>query len=197
MSLLETMSPYKDHASWAIWETSNGELTGRAEFPTAQLDEIHGDAMIVSLNPATLRTPSRESSTQNWANFHNPHRRHNDMFLATALHGTRYWGSYMVDLHPGLAESRSHLVNPEREVISDSVDLLIEQAQLLKSAHVVICVGRKSFASVSMFAARIHESLGPTSIIGIPHYSGAAARVHGGDPTKYRAVVHASLGIEQ
>lgn len=190
------MGAYRDEASWAVWETdASGELSASNAFPQTDIEHVHGRAMIVSLNPASRKNPEGTGDHPNWANFHSPHPRHNDGFLAAALIGTQYWGSYMTDLHPEVWESKSGLVKPAKEAIAQSVDGLIEQARLLGSVRAIICVGRRSHTSISAHAGRIHASLGPTSVIGIPHYSGAAAAVHRGNAGTYREAVHIALGL--
>jgi hypothetical protein len=197
MDLLTTMKEHRREASWAVWETdSAGRLTGNLQFPLEQAaGVIHGRAMFVSLNPGTDRTAETETNTPDWSNFHSPLSKHNDIFLAEALVGTTFWGSYMVDLHPDIAQSDSQLVRPKREVIELRVKSLINQAQLLGGIETVVCVGKLCYSSVTKHASLIERELGlsASAILSIPHYSQAAAGVHKRNPEIYRALVSEAL----
>lgn len=199
MSLLQTMNEYRRSASWAVWNTnSSGNLTGEAPFPRDQASSaIHGRTMFVSLNPGSGWNHETDEKVPDWANFHSPLPKHNDLFLAAALVGTQYWGSYMTDLHPELAESNSLLVRPSTDEIELSVHSLIRQAKLLGTVEQIVCVGAKSYDAVALHLPLIENELNlrDNSLIRILHYSGAAAARHRNDPQTYRAIVHTELGL--
>jgi hypothetical protein len=198
MDLLTTMKEHRREASWAVWEIDGaGKLTGNLPFPLEQAGSvINGRAMFVSLNPGSDRAGATEHNSSDWANFHSPDQKHNDVFLAEALVDTSFWGSYMVDLHPEIAQSDSRLVRPKREEIELRVKSLIEQARQLASVENIVCVGKESYTSVARHSALIERDLGLSlsSIVGIPHYSRAAAGVHKRKPELYRALVNEALG---
>jgi hypothetical protein len=198
MDLLTTMGAYRREASWAVWETDPaGNLSGNLPFPVEQVGPVvHGRAIYVSLNPGSDRASETEATAPDWGNFHSPDRRHNDIFLAEALIGTTFWGSYMVDLHPHIAQSDSRLVRPTREIIELSVRSLIDQARLLGTVATIVCVGKDSHKSVTKHSALIERELGLTAsaVIGIPHYSNANSGVHQRNAETYRALVHDALG---
>ncbi|MEB0001675.1 hypothetical protein QN357_01820 [Cryobacterium sp. RTC2.1] len=199
MDLFVAMSDYRREASWAVWELdASGALTGTASFPNDQARAtMHGRAMVVSLNPGTDRVRETAATTPDWANFHNPARKHNDIFLAEAFVGTPLWGSYMTDLHPAIAESDSRLVRSKPDEILLAVRSLIRQAEILGAVESIVCVGGKTYQSVARHAALIEQELGLTtdSVKRMPHYSRANAKIHRHDPEAYRSLVHASLGL--
>lgn len=198
-SLLRAMRAYRREASWAVWWTDEaGELTGEMAFPVEDAEPLlHGRAMIVSLNPATGGVGEDDPDVPDWSNFHSSKRKHNDRFLAVALHGTPLWGAYMTDLHPALHESDSRLVRPTAEVVALSVESLIAQAKLLGEVRTIVCVGGKTHDAVAAHASEIERAIGvPASEVRrITHYSGAASRWHGGDALRYRDLVHGALGL--
>lgn len=102
------MREFRREASWAVWPINDdGLLTGEVTFPAEGAKRLlHGRAMIVSLNPGSDRAGEGEDTTPDWANFHSPDRIHNDHFLAEAFLDTPFWGSYMTDLPPRIAEIR-------------------------------------------------------------------------------------------
>ena len=193
MTLFHKMDEYKGEASWAVWDVNtDGRLTGSLPFPIEQaLPSIHGRAMFVSLNPGSDWT----TGTPDWSNFHSPDAKHNDIFLAEALVGTAFWGSYMVDLHPDVVESDSRLVRPKREEIELSVRSLIRQAKMLGDVQTIACVGKSSYDSVVKLSRLIQADLelSHDAIVGIPHYSLANSGVHKRDPQRYRDLVNAKL----
>lgn len=197
MDLLETMSEFRREASWAVWETDpGGNLTGEMQFPLDQAPPvINGRAMFVSLNPGSDRATETAETTPDWSNFHSQLPKHNDVFLAEAIVGTPFWGSYMTDLHPDIAESDSRLIRSKPEEIELSVLSLISQGQKLGDVKTLICVGNISFDSVIRYSSLLQTELGlPSgSIVRIPHYSRAAAGVHKHVASRYRALVHEAL----
>jgi len=197
MDLLDTMNHYAREASWAVWaRDSAGELTGDAAFPLDQArTQLHGRAMIVSLNPGSDKADEIEHTKPDWSNFHSLATKHNDMFLAKALIGTKLWGAYMTDLHSDIAESNSALVRIGAPGVEIAVHSLITQAHLLGAVESIICVGKQSHASVRKHARLIEEELGlqADSIVGIPHYSRSNAGVHKHRPELYRALVHQAI----
>jgi len=199
MDLLETMGGYRRVASWAVWETDDvGALTGSMPFPQEQATPVvHGRAMFVSLNPGSDHAAETADATPDWANFHSPKPIHNDRFLAYATIGTPFWGSYMADLHPEIAESDSRLISSRREDIELKVRALISQAALLGDVETIVAVGGASYESVAQHTELIERETGVPRerIIRIPHYSQAAARVHGRNADRYRALVHEALGL--
>lgn len=193
------MIAYQHEASWAVWDTDgHEELTGEALFPLETARRVaHGRAMIVSLNPASERRAA-PGTTAAWSNFHSPDRKHNDLFLARAFHQTRYWGAFMTDLHPNLADPNSrNVVLSKRNATESAVRSLVHQAELLGEVADVICVGGATFAGISRHAALIEAEIGvPASrLLPIPHYSGMASRVHGNKPDTYRRIVHDALDL--
>ena len=198
MNLLLTMDEYRREGSWAVWELDTfGKLTGTVSFPMYQARAaMHGRTMVVSLNPGTDRVSETAATTPDWANFHNPASKHNDIFLAEALFGTPLWGSYMTDLHPTIAESDSRLVRSKPDEIQIAVRSLIRQAQLLATVESIVCVGGKSYESVARHLVLIEQELGipAESVIRIPHYSRANAKIHGHDSKQYRSLVHEAIG---
>lgn len=196
MDLLQKMDRYRHEASWAVWRTdAAGQITGDAEFSEDMATSAaHGRAMVVALNPGGT-APAEGPVTPDWSNFHSPHPRHNDIFLAHAFVGTRFWGAYMADLHPNLVESNSALVRAQREVILLSVQSLIEQASLLGSVDTILCLGAKSHRSISRHARLVEDETGVRSIIRVPHYSRSNAGVHKHDAERYRSLVHEAAGL--
>lgn len=196
--LLQKLGYYRREASWAVWELDeSGQLAGVLAFPLEQAQaSVHGRAMFVSLNPGSDRATEAEESTRAWSNFHSPARKHNDIFIATALVDTPFWGGYMVDLHPSIAESDSRLVRSEPQQVELAVRSLIQQAELLGSVETIVCVGSRSYESVRKHSNLLEAELGLTSnaLVGIPHYSRANARIHGQDAQRYRVKVHEMLG---
>ncbi|TPW76468.1 hypothetical protein [Schumannella soli] len=201
MSLLETMKSYRRAASWAVWPTDHaGRLTEEARFPVERAErDLIDTAMIVSLNPGTDRAVETEENTPDWGNFHSSARKHNDLFLARAFHGTSLWGAYMTDLHPEHAESDSRKVRALPEQIRSSVDSLIEQARLLANVDTIVCLGAKTFTGVNRHRDVIEKELQipASSIRRVPHYSGAAARVHKNNADVYADVVATTLGLNR
>lgn len=196
MNLLDRMNRYSPEASWAVWErTPEGTLTGVSTFPRDAAAQLNPEAIFVSLNPARAGVKPAPDHAPDWANFHSPEAKHNDIFLAHALVHTPYWGSYMTDLHPQIRESNSGRVKPSTEEVAEAVRWLIGQALELQRVNTIIGVGAASFRSLSRHAPAITSALGDVRILGIPHYSKANARVHRQRPELYRARVHERLGL--
>lgn len=199
MDLLGTMNDYAREASWAVWTCDGaGELTGDAAFPLDQARaQLHGRAMIVSLNPGSDKVDEIEPQRPDWSNFHSPDTKHNDLFLAKAFIGTPIWGAYMTDLHTGIAESNSALVSVGAIGVELAVQSLIAQAQLLGTVESIVCVGKRSFTSVRKHAPLIRQELGlrADTIVRIPHYSRSNAGVHKHSPEVYRALVRKGIGL--
>lgn len=196
MDLLDRMNRYSSEASWAVWErTPEGALTGVSTFPNDAVHDLNPTAIFVSLNPARAGVQSANEHAPDWANFHSPNQKHNDMFLAHALVDTEYWGSYMTDLHPQIRESNSSRVRPTTAEIAEAVQRLIDQALELGRVKTIIGVGSASFRSLSRHAPAINAALPDVRILQIPHYSKANARVHKQKPELYKARVHEQLGI--
>ena len=191
---MEKMNDYAPHASWAVWETDeSGALTGSMGFPFgAELEALHGRAMLVGMNKTT-----KDDTPPPWTNFHSAEKKHNDRFLAAAFVGTPYWGAYMTDLHPGIRETDSRLVRPERDLVEASVGSLIERATILGEVDTVVAIGAYAHRKLLDHANSIEKAIGVkrSSLIRITHYSGMAAGKHGNDPAAYRELVHRDLGL--
>jgi hypothetical protein len=84
MDLLLKMNEYRREASWAVWEVDDtGKLTGDVKFPIDQARPVvHGSAIFVALNPGGDRLGEAAEDVPDWANFHSPESKHNDIFLA-------------------------------------------------------------------------------------------------------------------
>ena len=196
MDLLDRMNRYSPEASWAVWErTPEGRLTGVATFPRDAANQLNPEAIFVSLNPARAGVKPGPGHAPDWANFHSPNGKHNDIFLAHALVDTDYWGSYMVDLHPTIRESNSGRVKPTTDEVAKAIQGLIDQALELGRVKTIVGVGAMSFRTLSRHSPAITAALGDLRVLGIPHYSKANARVHKQRPELYRAEVHRGLGL--
>lgn len=196
MDLLKRMDAYKREASWAVWDVDASGKVADPTFPLSQArSAIHGRAMLISLNPASIRAPLATLTTEPWANFHSVDKRHNDAFLADALVGTDLWGCYMTDLHPNISESDSRLVRARAEDLRLAVESLIEQAELLDAVRLIVCVGRQSYKSVKRFRDALEDRIGlpQESLVSIPHYSRANGGVHKHSIQRYRELIAAAL----
>jgi hypothetical protein len=129
VNLIEKMHPFRHEASWAVWATNvEGALTGDALFPKVQAEAaVHGRAMIVSYNPATVREAA-DPNTLDWANFHSSAKRHNDLFLAAAFHGTPFWGAYMTDLHADIADPNLSAVKAAKKDVVRAAQVVVRPA---------------------------------------------------------------------
>jgi hypothetical protein len=110
-NLLQRTAPYKDVASWAVWDVV---------FPTVRFDRssnlslpvndpalppiLRSDVVFLGLNPGNVA----RGGVAPWSMFHTGPK-HNDHFIAEAVRDTAYWGSYMTDLFRQV-ESNSQLV---------------------------------------------------------------------------------------
>lgn len=192
---MQRMARYAGTDSWAIWPTDpDGELTGERNFPSTGHGSIHGGAIIVSLNPGG--DPDGPALGE-WGNFHAERAVHNDIFLAHAFHGTKYWGAYMTDLHPDVRESDSALVRPNSELVDEAAELLAEKILLIADVEKIVCVGGYTFRQltkrVDLLARK--TGLGADALVKIDHYSRANAGRHKHKPALYRQLVHADLGL--
>ncbi|WP_200331210.1 hypothetical protein [Leucobacter sp. L43] len=196
MDLFAKMADHTSIDSWAVWELDDsGELTGKQTFPTANaLEDVHGRAIIVALNPGGTETGL--ANRPKWSNFHAP-AGHNDIFLAHAFRGTPYWGAYMTDLHPSIWQSNSALVRPESELVQLAVEDLIAKVNQLADVDTIVCIGGHCYREVSRRAKLIESQTGisPESILRITHYSGSASGKHRNSASVYRELVHQELGL--
>jgi hypothetical protein len=193
------MNDYRHEASWAVWETdAEGNLTGNPLFPLEQAAPVvHGRAMIVSLNPASEIAGATVEEAA-WANFHSPIRKHNDLFLAHAFHRTRFWGAFMTDLHPDVADPNSRtVVVSKKGAVEPAVKSLIAQAKLLGEVEDIICVGGATYGGISRHAELIKQELGVSRsrLRPITHYSGSARGKHGNKASRYGQLVRSQLGL--
>lgn len=113
---LEKMREYSWLASWAIWESENGEhflkeadLKEDIDFSEYKNKLNPSNFVILGLNPGKLpnietgviypRSRIDNFDVRPWSNFHNVGRSR-DYLLAEAVMGTVLEGSYMTDLFP-------------------------------------------------------------------------------------------------
>lgn len=194
--LLEKMSDYRRTDSWAVWETdSDGALTGRMPFPLSQAPSVaQSRTMLVALNPGG--TAEDAANREDWGNFHSADAKHNDVFLASALLGTPFWGGYIADLLPDVHESDSGKVSLTNVLKRQAVETLVEKALLL-GASSVVCLGGKSAEAVHRFSSLLEEGAGidPGSVYSIWHYSRSNGGLHKQDASIYRDHVHRALGL--
>jgi len=192
--LLERTAPYKHISSWAVW----GKVTPTVRFhrhsnltlpvrdPALQ-QVLRSDVVFLGLNPGNVAN----RGVAPWAMFHTGPR-HNDHFIAEALRGTPYWGSYMTDLFRQV-ESRSSLVRNN----SGDIETLLAQIAVVNGGQPVhlIPFGVKARKSLCAHKERLASSGLVAQVTEIPHYGGSNGNIHKNDIDVYRALVHQKLAI--
>ncbi len=206
MSLLETMSPYRWSASWAVWGSVDHpepfDASSDLRLPVGpELDKVlHARDVLVGLNQSTVGRDAagREipADGKPWRNFHTS-AFHNDHFLAEAFRGTDAWGAYITDLHE---QRESNSANVHDDAIATEIAEFVVQLRLLGAtggaAPRIVCFGAKAFGRVAANADQIAIGIdAPASlrIVKAPHWSRANARVHRAQISVYRDLVHAAL----
>ncbi len=206
MSLLETMSPYRWSASWAVWGSVDHpepfDVSSDLRLPVGpDLDGVlHARDVLVGLNQSTVGRDAtgREipADGEPWRNFHTS-AFHNDHFLAEAFHGTDVWGAYMTDLHE---QRESDSAKVHDDAIDAEVSEFVAQLRLLgatgEAAPRIVRFGAKAFGRVAANADQIALGIdvtAPLRIVKAPHWSRANARVHRAQISVYRDLVHAAL----
>jgi hypothetical protein len=187
-------APYKHISSWAVWDvvspTKRFHRHSNLALPVtdpALSRVLRSDVVFLGLNPGNVA----KAGTAPWAVFHTGPK-HNDHFIAEALRGTPYWGSYMTDLFRQV-ESRSSLV---RNNAAD-IETLLRQIAVVNEGKPVhlITFGGKAHESLLAHERRLADSGLVAETTKIPHYSGSNGRVHKGNVDVYRTLVHQALGM--
>lgn len=206
------MQQYAGHASWAVWgravpapdqfatgDSSQANLQLPADDGTDAL--LHGRAVLLGLNPGNAAQRLHQL-LGDWYAFHSGSDRipagfrySNDHLIAEACRDTGLWGAYMTDLFPTLVESASgevaEQVRTDPRWVRRSISAFSAELEELAVPQppVLVCFGDR----VLGYARAFLTSYPADRIVGVTHYSGAAAGKHRHDARLYRELFHAAL----
>lgn len=181
---LEIMREYSWLASWAIWESENGEHFLREADLREDIDFSNyinklnpSNFVILGLNPGKLpkietgviypRSRSDNFDVRPWSNFHNVGQSR-DYLLAEAVMGTVLEGSYMTDLFPIYTSNSgkdidNFIANPDNE---ESLKKLIiefdcEMNALFHNHETIrlICIGNDAYSHANDYLIKNNLNL--------------------------------------
>lgn len=150
----ERLKMYKGDSSWAIWSIPE-DLNSKKDI--SDLEVFKNEKMLiratreckyvfVGLNPSNqtqchecknkegcvYKEEVSKKKKQPWYNFHSACTlKSQDYKLRKALHGTKYWGSFITDIEPHIIETDSRKVstiptNKAKEKVENIIDLMGE-----------------------------------------------------------------------
>ena len=159
--------------SWAIWDDAKegeGVKSGVGNLSIFNQPDIHkmlnANYVFVGLNGAKHDSSDDSSRYPYWRNFHSTdNKRQQDYKLRYALHGTKYWGSYMTDAIKGLRETDSSKVKLSHEEEIGHVETLRSELDALGGNPVLVGLGDKAHAFLKKHFEGTHK------IVKVMHYS--------------------------
>jgi len=170
--------------SWAIWSKASdtpksnvGDLSLlNPDLNKNLLNEINSNIVFVALNF------SRETTKEDFANFHDPRPMSQDYKIRYALQDTKLWGGYMTDIIKDYPEKSSNkmmsFLKKDKTIEKDNCKLFLEEMDLLKSNNPkIIAFGNDAYLILT------RNFKDKFNIIKVPHYANYISK------EKYRELV--------
>jgi len=170
--------------SWAIWSKASdtpksnvGDLSLlNSDLNKNLLNEINSNIVFVALNF------SRETTKEDFANFHDPRPMSQDYKIRYALQDTKLWGGYMTDIIKDYPEKSSNkmmsFLKKDKTIEKDNCKLFLEEMDLLKSNNPkIIAFGNDAHLILT------RNFKDKFNIIKVPHYANYISK------EKYRELV--------
>ena len=158
--------------SWAIWskpsdtpKSNVGDLSLlNPDLNKNLLNEINSNIVFVALNF------SRETTKEDFANFHDPRPMSQDYKIRYALQDTKLWGGYMTDIIKDYPEKSSNkmmsFLKKDKTIEKDNCKLFLEEMDLLKSNNPkIIAFGNDAYLILT------RNFKDKFNIIKVPHYA--------------------------
>jgi len=158
--------------SWAIWSKASdtpksnvGDLSLlNSDLNKNLLNEINSNIVFVALNF------SRETTKEDFANFHDPRPMSQDYKIRYALQDTKLWGGYMTDIIKDYPEKSSNkmmsFLKKDKTIEKDNCKLFLEEMDLLKSNNPkIIAFGNDAYLILT------RNFKDKFNIIKVPHYA--------------------------
>jgi hypothetical protein len=171
-------------ASWAIWSKASdtpksnvGDLSLlNPDLNKNLLNQIKPNIVFVALNF------SRETTKEDFANFHDPRSMSQDYKIRFALQDSELWGGYMTDIIKDYPEKSSNkmmsFLKKDSTIEKDNCKLFIEEMDLLKSKNPkIIAFGNDAYLILT------RNFKDKFNIIKVPHYANYISK------EKYRELV--------
>ena len=170
--------------SWAIWSKASdtpksnvGDLSLlNPDLNKNLLNQINPNVVFVALNF------SRETTKEDFANFHDPRPMSQDYKIRYALQDTKLWGGYMTDIIKDYPEKSSNkmmsFLKKDKTIEKDNCKLFLEEMDLLKSNNPkIIAFGNDAYLILT------RNFKDKFNIIKVPHYANYISK------EKYRELV--------
>ena len=158
--------------SWAIWSKASdtpksnvGDLSLlNPDLNKNLLNQINPNVVFVALNF------SRETTKEDFANFHDPRPMSQDYKIRYALQDTKLWGGYMTDIIKDYPEKSSNkmmsFLKKDKTIEKDNCKLFLEEMDLLKSNNPkIIAFGNDAYLILT------RNFKDKFNIIKVPHYA--------------------------
>ena len=158
--------------SWAIWSKASdtpksnvGDLSLlNSDLNKNLLNQINPNVVFVALNF------SRETTKEDFANFHDPRPMSQDYKIRYALQDTKLWGAYMTDIIKDYPEKSSNkmmsFLKKDKTIEKDNCKLFLEEMDLLKSNNPkIIAFGNDAYLILT------RNFKDKFNIIKVPHYA--------------------------
>lgn len=170
----ERMKQFSDYGgSWAIWDDAkkgHGVKSGVGNLSIFNQPDIHkmlnSNYVFVGLNGARHDSSDDAGRYPYWRNFHSAdNKRQQDYKLRYALHGTKYWGSYMTDAIKCFKETDSSKVRLTIDEEIYHAETLRRELKALGGNPVLVGLGVKSYAFLKRHFGKTHK------VVKVMHYS--------------------------
>ena len=171
-------------SSWAIWSKASdtpksnvGDLSlFNLDLNKNLLNQINPNIVFVALNF------SRETTKEDFANFHDPRSMSQDYKIRYALQDSKLWGGYMTDIIKDYPEKSSNkmmsYLKKDSTIEKDNCKLFLEEMNLLKSKNPkIIAFGNDAYLILT------RNFKDKFNIIKVPHYANYISK------EKYRELV--------
>ena len=170
--------------SWAIWSKASdtpksnvGDLSLlNTDLNKNLLNQINPNIVFVALNF------SRETTKEDFANFHDPRSMSQDYKIRYALQDSKLWGGYMTDIIKDYPEKSSNkmmsYLKKDSRIEKDNCKLFLEEMDLLKTNNPkIIAFGNDAYLILT------RNFKDKFNIIKVPHYANYISK------EKYRELV--------
>jgi hypothetical protein len=170
--------------SWAIWSKASdtpksnvGDLSLlNLDLNKNLLNQINPNIVFVALNF------SRETTKEDFANFHDPRSMSQDYKIRYALQDSELWGGYMTDIIKDYPEKSSNkmmsYLKKDSTIEKDNCKLFLEEMDLLKTNNPkIIAFGNDAYLILT------RNFKDKFNIIKVPHYANYISK------EKYRELV--------
>lgn len=170
--------------SWAIWSKASdtpksnvGDLSLlNLDLNKNLLNQINPNIVFVALNF------SRETTKEDFANFHDPRSMSQDYKIRYALQDSKLWGGYMTDIIKDYPEKSSNkmmsYLKKDSTIEKDNCKLFLEEMDLLKTNNPkIIAFGNDAYLILT------RNFKDKFNIIKVPHYANYISK------EKYRELV--------